>query len=74
MRDRTPLPPSEERALALLESAFEADEPPAGRTWDDAQSVLVDEGYTEVSANDLLESLESRGYVYVVDGDVWVTE
>ncbi|WP_158058280.1 hypothetical protein [Halorussus halophilus] len=71
MRERTPLPPSEQRALALLDAAFESEE---GRTWEDAQAVLAEDGYTEVSADELLQSLENRGYIYTVEGDVWITE
>lgn len=74
MRERTPLPPSEQRALALLETTFESDETTTERTWIDAKTVLVDDGYTEVGADDLLRSLENRGYIYTVDGDIWVTE
>lgn len=77
-RERTPLPPSGQEALALLESHLDStaasDEIGDGIARANAQTLLVADGYTEAGAENLLTSLENRGYIYTVNGQIYVTE
>ena len=66
------LPPVAEDALDLLNEAFgDADD---GFPKDEAKAVLVaDERFTDGDAEYALDVLQSRGYIYCVDEQVYIT-
>jgi hypothetical protein len=66
------IPPFAEDALEVLwETASDGDE---GLSKDGASTVLVaDERFTDADAEYALDVLQSRGYIYYVDEQVYIT-
>ena len=70
MPDRTQLSPTAADALATLQEPIgRAD----GHTRDEAAALLVDDGFNAVDAGALLDELLSKGYLYEVDEQLYVT-
>ncbi|MFC7157238.1 hypothetical protein ACFQPA_17535 [Halomarina halobia] len=66
----TPLGPLASDALEHLEpSMWEAE----GTNRETAREVLEDQGFTESEADAALTQLLSRGYLYEVNGDLYLT-
>jgi len=70
MPDRTQLSPSATDALDTLREPIERAE---GLTRQEATTVLTDDGIDAVDAEDLLAELLSKGYLYTVDDELYVT-
>lgn len=66
------IPPFAEDALAVLQETVGDDD--EGLLNDEATAVLIaDERFTEADAEHALDVLQSRGYIYYVDEQVYVT-
>jgi hypothetical protein len=74
--DRRRLPPYARNALEALRRAVAAsDDDHNGVSNHEARTVLADEeGLSTVGIDDVLESLQNRGEIYYVDGEVRITE
>jgi hypothetical protein len=70
MPDRTQLSPSATDALDTLDEPIEQSE---GLTREAATTVLTDDGIDPIDAEDLLDELLSKGYLYAVDDELYVT-
>jgi hypothetical protein len=69
--DSTSLSPMAEEALAHLRTHFEPDE---SFTYEQAKHVLQRHDMESIFANDLLETLLLRGYLYEVGDNLRITE
>jgi hypothetical protein len=70
MPDRTQLSPSATDALDTLREPIDRAE---GLSREEATTLLVDGGIDAVDAEDLLDELLSKGYLYAVDDYLYVT-
>ena len=68
--DRTRLSPSATDALATLDEPIDRAE---GLPREEATTVLTDDGIDSVDADALLDELLSKGYLYAVDDQLYVT-
>lgn len=68
----TPLPPRGKDALELLRVVDDADSDGVPKPV--ARTTLVDGGFTDSEAQQMLTVLQQRGYVYYVEGRVKITE
>ena len=67
------LPPFAEDALFVLEEVISRADDESLRK-DDAQAILADDDrFTDGDAEYALEVLQSRGHIYYVDGQVYIT-
>ena len=70
MPDRTQLSPAATDALDTFREPVERNE---GLTREEATTVLTDDGIDPADAEDLLDELLSKGYLYAVDDELYVT-
>jgi len=68
--ERTQLSPAATDALDTLREPIEQSE---GLTREEAATVLTDDGFASVDADVFLDELLSKGYLYAVDGRLYVT-
>ncbi|WP_256301767.1 hypothetical protein [Haloarchaeobius salinus] len=69
--DSTPIPPFAEDALAVLEATLDDS---AGLDKRTALQTLEGEGFTTADAEEALEILEMRGYLYRVEDELRITD
>ncbi|MFD1514547.1 hypothetical protein [Halomarina rubra] len=68
--ERTQLSPAATDALDTLREPVDRSE---GLSREEATTVLADGGIDAVDAEDLLDELLSKGYLYAVDDELYVT-
>ncbi|MBX0297399.1 hypothetical protein [Haloarcula nitratireducens] len=67
---RTPINPSEEAALELIEQCVDSSSEQSGISREDAVSHLVDDGIEQADANARIKQLLLKGYLYEVDNEL----